>query len=209
MSKPKRAPINTEEQDLLFHLAEAMIAQQETGDASNAILRQEEQGQQSFVNSETLPTRRNDFDVNSVNSQKVLEDAGVKFGEVVTGDSLFQYVELPQEWKKVPTSHSMWSDLVDEKGRKRASIFYKAAFYDREAFYKVISRYSTSVERPPKRYGVTVGQVLDGQTVIHTTEPITGEGKKNYELSNEAQVAAAEWLDEHFPNWRNPSAYWD
>jgi hypothetical protein len=46
-------------------------------------------------------------------------------------------VSLPPGWKVVPTDHSMWSDLVDAKGEKRASIFYKAAFYDRDAFIRI------------------------------------------------------------------------
>ena len=31
----------------------------------------------------------------------------------------------------------MWSDLLDDKGVKRGSIFYKAAFYDRSAFLRL------------------------------------------------------------------------
>lgn len=200
--RSKRAPINTRR----------LAAQQPgmrgwaLGGAPDKILAQEAEGQQSFVNSDTLPTRTN----GDVDSKKVLEAAGVKFGEVVEGDPLFQYVELPQGWKKVPTVHSTWSDLVDEKGRKRASIFYKAAFYDRGAHYNVGCRYGTSIdyERQDKE-GVTVAQVLDGDTVIYTTEPITGEDEKSYALASKAQAAAAEWLDEHYPDWRNPAAYWD
>jgi hypothetical protein len=31
----------------------------------------------------------------------------------------------------------MWSSIVDDKGKEMVSIFYKAAFYDRDAFYIV------------------------------------------------------------------------
>lgn len=49
-------------------------------------------------------------------------------------DKIFVEAQLPAGWKKVPhKDHSMWSDLVDEKGVKRASIFFKAAFYDYKA----------------------------------------------------------------------------
>jgi len=99
--------------------------------SSGAVLNQEKQGQASFVNSETLPTDMGAED------RKVLEEAGVKFGEKVEDDEMFQHVELPVGWKKVPTSHSMWSNLVDDKGGVRAEIFYKAAFYDRSAFLRV------------------------------------------------------------------------
>lgn len=97
-----------------------------TGSSSDAITGQEAAGQQSFVQSTTLPT--------DIRGKEILESAGVKFLGQVEGDDLFQYVELPNGWGLEPTDHSMWSKLVDEQGRERASIFYKAAFYDRSAF---------------------------------------------------------------------------
>lgn len=60
-----------------------------------------------------------------------LEGLGFKFGADV--DDVFVSVQLPQGWKKVATDHSMWSDVIDDKGLVRGSIFYKAAFYDRKA----------------------------------------------------------------------------
>jgi hypothetical protein len=98
------------------------------GEGGSGILAQEAQGQRSFVNSDTLPT-----DI-SKEDKATLAAAGVKFLGPVDGDDLFQYVELPQGWKKVTTDHSMWSNLVDADGKVRANIFYKAAFYDRRAF---------------------------------------------------------------------------
>lgn len=96
---------------------------------SGGILQQEAEGQQKFVNSSTLP-------VNSPWPE--LEALGVKrLGKRMTEDSLFEQVELPDGWKKVPTDHSMWSDLVDGDGNKVASIFYKAAFYDERAFCRM------------------------------------------------------------------------
>ncbi|MDP3917651.1 MAG: hypothetical protein Q8Q30_00550 [Candidatus Woesebacteria bacterium] len=96
-----------------------------TNDGGRAIMDQESAGQQSFVSSDTLPT--------DLRGKEVLEAEGVKFLGPVEGDDIFQYVELPEGWKKVPTDHSMWSNLVDGAGRIWASIFYKAAFYDRSA----------------------------------------------------------------------------
>lgn len=105
---------------------ETLLRGMDTGSSSRAIYDQEAAGQRSFVQSMTLPTK--------INGQNVLEAAGVKFLGQVEGDDLFQYVELPQGWKFEPTDHSMWSKLVDSQGRERASIFYKAASYDRRAF---------------------------------------------------------------------------
>ena len=93
---------------------------------------QESAGQQDFVASETLP-------INIIGSTKEqFEQMGIVFGQPV--DDLFYEVRLPEGWKKIPTDHSMWSKLVDEQGRERASIFYKAAFYDRSAFLSLATQ---------------------------------------------------------------------
>lgn len=64
-------------------------------------------------------------------TRESLEALGFKFGNDV--DELFVTCTLPPGWKKQATDHSMHSDLLDDQGRKRAGIFYKAAFYDRRA----------------------------------------------------------------------------
>ena len=107
------------------------------GDLSNAIIAatpggieaQEAQGQQNFVNSTTLPIKCN------FGNREQFEKMGIVFGEPV--DDLFCDVQLPQGWRKERTDHSMWSNLLDDQGRIRASIFYKAAFYDRDAFLSI------------------------------------------------------------------------
>lgn len=107
------------------------------GDMDNAIIAmtpggieaQEAQGQKDFVGSETLPIERDE------ECTKVLKSKGVKFGTNV--DDLFQNVELPKGWKKKESDHSMWSSLVDENGTEIASIFFKAAFYDKSAFMRL------------------------------------------------------------------------
>jgi hypothetical protein len=100
------------------------------GGNPDAIRAQEALGQQELVNSAQLPTL--------VRGDKAkLEAAGVVFGDPCEGDPLFCEAWLPAGWQKKPTEHAMWSTLVDADGKERASIFYKAAFYDRSAFINV------------------------------------------------------------------------
>ncbi len=54
-----------------------------------------------------------------------LEAAGVKFGKTLADNKLLQEAVLPKGWKKVATEKPMWTELVDNKGKVRASIFYK------------------------------------------------------------------------------------
>lgn len=203
------SPRNTAKTDPLLHLLDGMDAQRRTGDASNMILEQEATGQLELVNSEVLPT---DMGHSEHDTKVILEAAGVKFLGVVEGDDMFQRVELPDGWKKVATSHSMHSNLVDDKGRKRAGIFYKAAFYDRSAHMHLTTRFSTRRDYDRQdAEGVAVAYVMDGDEVVHTTDPIKlpDEKREQYGVARQADEAAAKWLNDNYPDWRNPAAYWD
>lgn len=93
---------------------------------------QEKAGQISFVGSDTLPTEMDQAD------RQALEAQGVRFHDVVADDPLFTYVTLPEGWtKQAHEDHSMWSSLLDAQGTAVASMFYKAAFYDRRAFLRM------------------------------------------------------------------------
>ncbi len=116
MPREKRFPVNTSKEvevNPMIFLSKQMF----TG---RAVENQEARGQHSFVESDTLPT-----DIQP-EQKAILEKMGVVFDKSVDENPIFQYVTLPTGWKKVPTDHSMWSKLVDEKGRERAAIFYKA-----------------------------------------------------------------------------------
>lgn len=195
---PFKKPRKEDGMDLLMR---AMIE----GDASKGIEFQEADGQRSFVSSETLPT-----DMGG-DTKAVLEAAGAKFLDVIEDDPIFQYVELPEGWKKVATGHSMWSDLVDNKGRKRAGIFYKAAFYDRSAHISVNRRYGISIDyNRLDAEKVAVAMVTDGDAVIFTTDSVGFEDDKaRYDAEDKALALAVAWLNEHYPNWEDASAYWN
>ncbi|MER7361851.1 hypothetical protein [Nonomuraea wenchangensis] len=125
-------PYNTSKTDPLLLLADMMGP----GGTSGAIERMEAQGQRQIVNSDVIPVR-----INS-GSEEDLTALGFKLGGKVEGDPLFRYAVLPDGWKRQGSEHAMWSHIVDELGRKRISIFYKAAFYDRDAFLGVMTVYA-------------------------------------------------------------------
>jgi len=196
----KKAPRKEDGLDLLMRgLA--------TGSSSDAILGQEAAGQQTFVGSDTLPT-----DMQG-NAREVLEAAGVKFFGVVEDDPMFQYVELPEGWQKEATGHSMWSDLVDDKGRKRAGIFYKAAFYDRSAHIGVNRRFGVGIDYNKLDEGIAEATVTDGGEEIFRSASVEFDVEGDYDLKRAAQEEAGEearaWLAEHYPEWEDAAAYWD
>lgn len=90
---------------------------------------QEAAGQRELVTSTRFPAEAPIAD---------LEALGFTFGPVDEHDPLFRTATLPEGWRREGSGHAMWSYILDDKGRRRVSIFYKAAFYDRRAFAHLV-----------------------------------------------------------------------
>jgi len=144
----------------------------------------------------------------------ILESLGFKFWDH-DGKDLFIECVMPAGWKKVPTDHSMWSNLLDDKGRIRANIFYKAAFYDRDAFMDMETRFKARKKYTEK--GAIGAEVLDGKTAIYTLDfpPALPENSSSEErlarYGEEDRIVgeAVAWLKANYPDYENPAAYWD
>lgn len=209
---------------------------------------QEERGQQQLINSTQMPTKINGriYDLKtgeSLSAIDVYKRLGFTFvagkkGEIPLHspeDEGFVDVILPEGWKKASTGHSMWTNLVDEKGRKRMSIFYKASFYDRDAFINVMKRFHSLCGidkyrnlgtyaniKVEKRFG----EVLDCDNQVFKTEdeiyskPYKGKDGKDMTVHREwwnghqdmekrLEEEATKWLNEKYPNHNDYFAYWD
>lgn len=122
MTEHYRSPRVPDDLDMMLVLADGLGG----GNGSAAIEASERRGQQEFVNSDVIPAEVNVSDAE-------LTALGFVLGDQVEGDRLFRYAKLPEGWKRQATDHAMGSYIVDELGRRRVSVFYKAAFYDRSA----------------------------------------------------------------------------
>jgi hypothetical protein len=165
-------------------------------EAGERVVAQEAAGQKSFVNSDTLPSRM------SPDTRRGLETAGVKFGNTVPGDELFIFVELPAGWTRQGTSHDMHSDILDEKGRKRAGVFYKAAFYDRRADLHIVRRFSVRPDYDAPDGTVAYGAYDSGQRVFECWESYEGDKYEDaYRKAEElAMKKCSDWLSQNgFP----------
>lgn len=99
--------------------------------SSEAIEAGEKRGQQAAIASQRLPK-------NARGHWPVLESWGViRTADI---DDLFCDAILPNGWRVRATDHSMWNELIDQRGLVRSTYFYKASFYDRDAFMNVIDR---------------------------------------------------------------------
>ncbi len=57
---------------------------------------------------------------------------------------------------------------------------------------------------------IAMSDVADGNEVIFTTEPLDATHCRFY-LDGEmmSRQPAVLWLNEHYPDWQNPGAYWN
>lgn len=152
----------------------------------------EARGQAELVGSSVLPAEMGD-------QRPAFEALGFWFGERVEGDPLFIHAELPAGWSKAPSDHDMWSYVLDDKGRKRVSVFYKAAFYDRRARMSLARRYDIG--------GVYPNGPRGERTAVAVTDLATGE--RIWSGGPEDWSEADAWLDANRPGHRDVATSWD
>ena len=177
-----------EKSDYIKNVSNLLVVMEKGG-----IERQERNGQADMVrraetNAASLPRKMGN------NGRTVLESFGVVFGDNV--DDLFVSVTLPAGWKIQATDHALHSKLLDDKERTRAAIFYKAAFYDRDADLTLTNRYSLRMHLPLDAAGSLVERhseqhthngiaIYDCDKVVENVEsvPLKTDGTKK--LTNE------------------------
>ncbi len=113
---------NTSQRAPLIHMAGML------GGSDRYIAEMERAGQTQLANSDRLPVKGSD----------TVTDLGIQLGDIDRQDPVFREVALPSGWLKESSDHAMWSYVLDEHGRRRVAIFYKASFYDRRAFCRTV-----------------------------------------------------------------------
>lgn len=166
---------------------------------------------ESFITSNTLPAESNPY--STPHFRMVLESAGMRFLEEVPGDPMFQFVVLPSGWKKERgVGNSVL--LKDTKGRIRARISYIAEFYKRQAHINLVRRFvCVDDDEQYDKNKMLVRSVVDNannRKIIFTTNPRHApEGVDYCSVFDAVQNELVTWLNEHYPDWENPGAYWE
>lgn len=169
---------------------------------------------------ETLPIQG----TSDPSERRAFESFGFVFGPKAS--KLFVSVQFPQGWSRKATAHPTWTDLIDNQGRNRGSIYYKTRFYDRQASVVMNFRFRCRTQpeewwdSPSKhRGGRQVGVVLDCDKIIFQTAPT--EPEPTYpEIRADVWIAwrqtlhakfveAEAWLNQRYPRWREVAAYWE
>jgi hypothetical protein len=175
-----------------------------SGDTPNTILKPGVTGQQEWMNRSILPTGSGD---RKKKNEKILQTARIELLGAVQSDLIFQHVALPVGWKKMAHGHRKYSCIIDEKSRKRVEIIYTDTERGQKVHVSLCRRFRRSFDY--NRFcetGVGVTKVTDSGTVIYTTKPIIHANESVVERAN---AVATAWLNIHYPQWRDASAYWD
>lgn len=158
---------------------------------------QEKRGQSMFVSSMILPKNAPWDKLKKLGFKKLDEY-----------DDIFFNAEIPEGWKKEETDHSMWSHIIDNKGRIRANIFYKAAFYDRSSHLNLSRRFSALMDHDQNQ-----AFVKDCGKIIYRTAKLKyfrQDGDIEYYLHcDKIEEEAIDWLRKKYPDYQNDMAYWD
>lgn len=179
---------NTSQRDPLLHLLGAMS--EGTGDYITGM---EADGQQQLVQSDRIPT-----DDLGRGGEQALLDLGFTLGDPDPTDPLFRLCTLPEGWARQGSDHAMWSYIVDQLGRRRVAVFYKAAFYDRGAHYSV-ETVGSYVSALLYAEGDDPALIVDDEwaTTVALTEALTEERDRALERTRRYTQTDPEYAAEH------------
>lgn len=112
------------------------------------------------------------------------------------------------------------NNLLDNKGRKRADFFYKAAFYDRDAFINFRHRYSYEIcpfdnyesdaSYGERKFNPWTLYITDNGKKIKELQEITAATEGEYlKIDDILSKAAENYLNTYYPEWKDINSYWD
>ena len=168
------------------------------------------------------------LDKNKEYTRKKYEEMGI---EIVKDAGLQDYeVVLPNGWTKKHDG-GYWSKVCDEKDRQRMSIFMKSAIYDSDSFVNFEQRLDIAEVHDYKESDFREGyekysqplhySVIDccGKILFKTESTSIGRAyseKEHYVFFHDLDAlrqglydTCVRWLKENYPDWENPTAYWD
>ena len=119
----------------------------------------------------------------------------------------FYEATLPSGWRIKRLAPTGWVWIYDQKGRTRGNYYFDpnnttipgdARLNTR---YHIFSHYRIPYEKHP------FFVVEDGLAPID--KPLCIAGSNTKDTAEASKLKAEEYLNTHYPDWKDPSAYWD
>lgn len=89
---------------------------------------QERMGQKDVCRKTMIPKEM-------IPNRRAYEDMGIHIRN--DANDIFFSADYPKDWTIKPTNNPYYSLIIDNTGKERAQIFYKAAFYDKSAYIRL------------------------------------------------------------------------
>lgn len=139
-------------------------------------------------------------------SKEAFENLGFTFQDI--DDDVLYQATLPEGWI-LKSDGGYWTTLIDEKGRNRGSYFYKGAFYDRSGHMSLSQRFQATYDSAdPEHWKApfTVSAKDADGTIIFTA----GQCEDAFSQDcDDLMSKAEEYLNTNYPEWKDPTKYWD
>lgn len=151
---------------------------------------------QAFANSDLVPYRKSDKSLlnNYTTLGIILIEETVQRGGYIK----FIKASLPKGWtKQLDKNRNNFVNLIDAKGRSRASFEYRPSF---GANIYIHTRFLISPD-----YRTIFDHVTNEEISITTL----ANESDFYKIRHKAEEIATTWLNQNYPNWQSPAAYWD
>lgn len=139
--------------------------------------------------------------------------------EAALNDPLYLIAVLPDGWKKIKGEYAEgFCYVVDNKGARRVEVWIMNTSTERRASYEICGRYKPFTKiQTVGTDNIHFASVMDNKLnkIIYTSHdnvnvPVYAD--KNAVTINKLAHLRADsykWLNENFPEWKNPFTYWD
>ena len=121
--------------------------------------------------------------------------------------------ELPNGWTAKSIGNTCFRQLIDNKGRVRAEIFRKREIHEQDFFIRFNRRFTIHEHIVSNVNDIITSfhYVLDNARIFRVckTDQIAFNKNDVYDYESESSNVCVKWLEENYPDYKNPNAYWN
>lgn len=162
-------------------------------------------GRERFILSDWLPVSAQGYHYSE--TDQILRAWGVEIPGTVSSDAIFSEAHLPPGWRKVADPNNLyWTNVLDNDGRLRLCCMVNSIPGEACAKNQIMPRFWIDHDFSETKQGYRTARIHDCERILHQVRVKTPQIDADHLYPD--SVEAAQWLDHHFPEWRNPYKSW-